>query len=132
MAYDKAKFPCPCCGYLVFEQMPGSHHVCPICYWEDNLVQLRFPLMPGAANSVSLYRAQQNFQQCGSAEKRKFGEVRAPFESERKDSSWRMLDPRIDNIEEPQSGIAYADTYPEQDSSVLYYWRATYWRRLSS
>lgn len=44
MIYDQTKFPCPCCGYLVFDREPGFHQVCPICGWEDDLSQLRFPL----------------------------------------------------------------------------------------
>ncbi|WP_241494482.1 CPCC family cysteine-rich protein [Pseudomonas asplenii] len=30
-------FTCPCCGYAVFEEPPGSHDICPICFWEDDL-----------------------------------------------------------------------------------------------
>ena len=42
--------PCPCCGYLVFDEEPGSYSICPICYWEDDAVQLqlaRLWLRPG-------------------------------------------------------------------------------------
>ncbi|MGF1546889.1 MAG: CPCC family cysteine-rich protein [Thiotrichales bacterium] len=126
------RFPCPCCGYLVFEREPGSHQVCPICYWEDNLVQLRFPLMAGAANHVSLLEGQRNFAACGAAESRHAGETRSPFGHEGRDAGWRPLEPARDNPEEPRRGIKYADTYPERDPTVMYYWRATYWRRLSS
>ena len=31
-----------------------------------------------------------------------------------------------------QRGIDYANSYPLNDTTVLYYWRATYWRRLAS
>jgi hypothetical protein len=41
-----------------------------------------------------------------------------------------MLDPKLDNIEEPRRGERYADTYPWRDPTVLYYWRPSYWRRL--
>ncbi|MBD3620458.1 MAG: hydrolase [Chromatiales bacterium] len=126
------KYPCPCCGYLVFTTQPGSYQTCPICLWQDNLAQLRFPLMPGAANTVSLERGQQNFVACQAAEKRNSGLTRAPIEAERRDPLWRPLDPSQDNIEEPQRGIDYADSYPIQDTTVLYYWRDTYWRRYSS
>ena len=44
----------------------------------------------------------------------------------------RPLDPAHDNPEEPQRNIDYADSYPLQDTTVLYYWRETYWRRLAS
>ncbi|WP_248129036.1 CPCC family cysteine-rich protein [Pseudomonas sp. W2Aug9] len=26
-------FTCPCCGYAVFEEHPGSYDICPICFW---------------------------------------------------------------------------------------------------
>lgn len=125
------KYPCPCCGYLVFTQQPGSYQTCPICLWQDNLAQLRFPLMPNVANNVSLQRAQSNFARYGAAEKRNAPLGRAAFEDEQREASWRALDAARDNIEEPQRGIDYADTYPIKDTTVLYYWRASYWRRIS-
>jgi hypothetical protein len=128
MPFDRL-FPCPCCGYRVFEYEPGSHKVCPICYWEDNLVQLRFPLMPGAANHVSLVEGQQNYKRIGAAEKRHRYAVRRPLSDECRDDKWRELDASRDNPEIPIRGQKYADSYPEDDFTVLYYWRSTYWRR---
>jgi hypothetical protein len=127
-----SKYPCPCCGYKVFDREPGSHAICPICCWEDNLVQLRFPTMPGAANVVSLEEAQKNFAEFGAAESRHRNQVRRPLSGEQQEPEWRRLDPGRDNPESPRSGIAYGDSYPEQDYTVLYYWRPTYWRRLVS
>ncbi|HEX9626610.1 MAG TPA: CPCC family cysteine-rich protein [Acidiferrobacterales bacterium] len=126
------KFPCPCCGYRVFHYQPGHHEKCPICLWEDDLAQLRFPRMPGSANTVSLEQGQHNFESFGSAERRNIAGARAPVEGEERDASWRPLDPARDNVEEPQRGIDYADTYPLNDTTVLYYWRDTYWRRWAS
>jgi hypothetical protein len=117
---------------VVFDDPPGSHHRCPICLWEDNLVQLRFPTMPGGANTVSLQDAQDNYTTCGSAEKRKRALARRPLGEERREVGWRPLDPSRDNIEVPQSGGGYGDSYPDRDTTVLYYWRVTYWRRLVS
>ncbi len=125
-------YPCPCCGYKVFDREPGSHAICPICRWEDNWVQLRFPLMAGAANHVSLAEAQVNFERYGVAERRLAPEARAPFPHESRDAGWRPLDPARDNPEEPRRGVGYAESYPEHDPTVMYYWRATYWRRFSS
>lgn len=127
-----SNYPCPCCGYKVFGREPGNHEVCPICHWEDNLVQLRFPTMPGAANVVSLADGQKNFAAFGAAEKRYIRDVRAPTGEDEHDKGWRMLNPDSDNPEEPVRGIPYADSYPERDPTVLYYWRPTYWRRLVS
>ncbi len=126
------KYPCPCCGYRVFRQQPGNHEECPICLWEDDLAQLRFPRMPGSANRVSLEQAQHNYVQYGAAERGSMHESRPPMDDEARDTSWRPLDPLRDNIEEPQSGIDYSDSYPLADTTVLYYWRPTYWRRLAS
>lgn len=126
------RFPCPCCGYLVFYRQPGNHERCPICLWEDDLAQLRFPLMPGSANAVSLEQAQQNFTACGTAERRKAGDGRAPFDEDVREHGWRPLDPKRDNVEQPEGGTDYRDSYPLADTTVLYYWRSTYWRRLAS
>ena len=95
-------------------------------------MQLRFPQMGGGANTVSLQDAQKNFIEFGASERRKHRLGRTPMELDRKEDRWRLLDPDIDNIEEPRRGIDYADSYPESDTTVLYYWRPTYWRRLQS
>jgi hypothetical protein len=126
------QFPCPCCGYLVFNRQPGSHEKCPICTWEDDLAQLRFPRMPGSANRVCLQDAQRNYTAFGASERRAIGEGRRPFEDEVREADWRPLDVARDNIEEPERGSNYGDSYPLDDTTVLYYWRFTYWRRLES
>ena len=130
--YMQEKFPCPCCGYQVFDHQPGFHQLCPICGWEDDLSQLRFPLMPGSSNRVSLQDAQRNFQDYGASERRNLGHTRDPIEDEAVEDGWRPLDPGIDNVEEPSRGTAYGDSYPLSDTTVLYYWRPTYWRRMAS
>lgn len=32
--------------------MPGSYEICPVCFWEDDRVQFRWPAMSGGANKV--------------------------------------------------------------------------------
>jgi hypothetical protein len=86
--------------------------------------------MPGSSNRVSLAEAQRNFVDYGASERRTQGQTRAPLEGEDLDHGWRPIDPARDNIEEPRRGTAYADSYPWPDTTVLYYWRATYWRRV--
>ena len=88
--------------------------------------------MPGSANHVSLDQGQQNYATLGTAERRNIGSGRIPLDIETREDGWRLLDPARDNIEEPQRGIDYGDTYPLADTTVLYYWRRTYWRRLAS
>lgn len=128
--YGPIKFPCPCCGYLVFDHEPGFHQICPICGWEDDLSQLRFALMPGSSNTVCLGEAQKNYVDYGASERRNKGRTRLPLEGEGLDPGWRRLDPHRDNVEQPTRGVRYGDSYPWPDTTVLYYWRPTYWRRI--
>lgn len=122
------KYPCPCCGHLVFREPPGSYEICPICFWEDDVSQLRFPGMGGGANTASLIEGQKNYQEFSACEERVKPYVRPPKQGEQPDVGWRMIDPAIDSIEEPISGHDYGGSYPA-DSTRLYYWRDTYWRR---
>ena len=96
----KGKYPCPCCGYMVFEESPGSYDICPICFWEDDLSQLRFPRTTGA-NRVSLVEAQRNYDRYGACELRFLSNVRMATASDDRDPDWRQLDPCADTVEEP-------------------------------
>jgi hypothetical protein len=82
-------FPCPACGYLVFEESAGSYDNCPICFWEDDAVQLQHPALAVGANKVCLIQAQRNFSSLGAVEHRLVGHTRAPKPSDKKDPSWR-------------------------------------------
>ncbi len=93
MLSNSSLFPCPCCGYRVFARQPGSNERCPVCLWEDDLAQLRFPRMPGSANGVSLEQAQHNFVEFGTAKRRYRGGGREPFDMELRDAAWRMSIP---------------------------------------
>jgi hypothetical protein len=119
-------YPCPCCGYLTSSQ-PGSYDTCPVCAWEDDLAQLRFVERSGA-NHVSLLEGQQNFVCIGVSDERFSDRERAPRSTYARDPLWRPFEPQRDNPERPVSGVNYGMTYPA-DSTELYYWRPTYWRR---
>ena len=117
-------YPCPCCGYLVFEESPGSYDICPICFWGDDLSQLRFPTSSGA-NTPNLIEAQLNCLNFGvkmPGYKRRI-EPPVPFNRE---ENWRIIDLKIDNVELSSVGNQ-SRTYPK-DMTTLYYWRDTYWR----
>ncbi|MER8087630.1 CPCC family cysteine-rich protein [Streptomyces sp. NPDC094048] len=34
--------------------MPGAYAIHPVCFWEDDAIQFRWPTMDGGANRVSL------------------------------------------------------------------------------
>ncbi len=131
MSIQEDVYPCPCCGYLVFAEPPGSWDICPICFWEDDLSQLRFPSISGGANHVSLLEGQQNFFAFGACEQRVNPFVDPPGPEARREEGWRPIDLARDIIEEPLRGLDYGNSYPA-DSSHLYYWRPTYWRHSRS
>jgi hypothetical protein len=117
------KFPCPCCGHIVFEGQPGSEDICLICLWEDDVEQLRWPTLEDGANAVSLIEAQRNFAKYGAIEERFMGDVRKPLEDEPLDTGFRAIQP--DDSFEAED----ADAPLPEDLTTLYYWRSTFWRR---
>ncbi|SEE25211.1 hydrolase [Streptomyces griseus] len=114
--------PCPCCGHRTLGEH-GGYEICVVCFWEDDLAQMRWPWSFGA-NAVCLVEAQRNYQRFGAMEERFLKRVRPPARDEPLDPGWRPIDPSRDSFEDPgSSGEA-----PE-DPSVLYWWRPTFWRR---
>ncbi|QNS02169.1 CPCC family cysteine-rich protein [Streptomyces xanthii] len=99
--------PCPCCGHLVFDiedGWPGSFAICPICFWEDDPQQFRWPFMPRGANRVSLVEAQKNFQAFGACDQQGRRFTRPPAGDEPLDPDWRPIDPAEDFFEDWRSG----------------------------
>ena len=119
-------YPCPCCGYLTFDESPGSFAICPICFWEDDVVQLVYPRMTGGANHISLCEAQQNFVRFGACEQRFCANVRKPKPGECRDSGWRRLvtiDPQLSW--ESKSDQEFWQKHGKWQN--LYWWRPDYW-----
>ena len=112
---------CPCCGFLTLTGR-ARHEVCRVCFWEDDLSQLRWPWSWGA-NAMCLVDAQVNYQRFGAMEERFLKNVRLPASNEPLDPGWRPIDPSRDSFCEPGSG----DDWPE-DLTLLYWWRASYWK----
>lgn len=114
---DQPPFPCPCCGYFVFGEEPGSYDICPVCGWEDDLSQLRFPTMGGAnAPLIDCQREYANPREWerSSDSPEDLGYVRDP--------EWRPIDPDIDDVEQPLKGVDYGLTY-STDRTIYCYWR---------
>lgn len=120
-------FPCVCCGHLTLAEGPGSYEICPVCFWEDDLVQLRWPDWSGGANRPSLIEAQANFKKFVACEQRSVVHVRPPRD-EPLDPGWRPIDSERDQFESRGEQEAQ---WPD-DRTVLYWWRsrdAGFWRR---
>jgi hypothetical protein len=113
---DDPVFPCPCCGYIVFSQQPGSYDICPVCGWEDDLSQLRFPTTSGA--NAPLLDCQREYEELRAVEGLAADTVERRYV---RDPLWRPIDPATDPVELPRDGVDYGLTYA--DPSVYYYWR---------
>jgi hypothetical protein len=124
----KRTFPCPCCGYLMFEEGPGSYDICKICFWEDDDVQLRDPHFGGGANVLSLLESQRNFEAFGATEQRFLVHVRPPNQSDSRDPGWTPADPVRHNLERSLPEGGWETPWPK-DLTELYWWRPTYWRK---
>ncbi|GAB2572109.1 hypothetical protein Aab01nite_03640 [Paractinoplanes abujensis] len=113
---------------LTMAESPGSYEICPVCIWEDDLVQLRWPDFTGGANRPSLIGAQANVKKFGACEQRSVAHVRPPRDDEPLDPDWRPIDPERDHFESLDEHEA---PWPD-DRTVLYWWRhhdAGFWRR---
>lgn len=120
-------YPCPVCGHFVFDNPPGSFALCPICWWEDDIVQLGFPMMSGGANQPSLYEAQQEFLRSGAHDLIFIPHVRSPNESDQRDPDWYPFDPARDSHLDWESQRDTGLWRKADRKGSLYYWREDYW-----
>lgn len=99
--------------------------ICPVCFWEDDQLQLRWPFYQGGANKPSLIEAQKNYRNLGVSEARFMDKVRPPSRDEPLDPGFRPIDISAHSFEET---LVQEEPWPD-DRSVLYWWRPTFWRR---
>lgn len=119
------RYPCACCGHLVFDERVGSYEICPVCFWEDDLIQTRWPNYTGGANKLSLIECQRNYQTFGACEARVLQHVRPATEDEPVDAGWYPLGPLALDCLEPIGD--HPEPWPE-DRTKLYWWRPAFWR----
>jgi hypothetical protein len=114
---EEPPFPCPCCGYRVFREEPGSYDICPVCGWEDDLSQLRFPTMGGA--NAPLVECQKDHANPRDWEHPTTTPEEMGYEQ---DAGWRPIDLDQDQVQVPLRGVEYGMTYAA-DRTTYYYWR---------
>ncbi|MFB9413942.1 CPCC family cysteine-rich protein [Dactylosporangium matsuzakiense] len=127
VSVSSSKYPCVCCGHLTLDEPPGSYEICPVCFWEDDLIQLRWPDWYGGANRPCLIEAQQNFRRFAACDERSRRHTRPALNDEPLESAWRPIDPDRDRFEPHNVALA---PWPD-DRTLLYWWRyhdTGFWR----
>lgn len=81
--FKKTKYLCPCCGYRTLDDGPGRFDICPVCYWEDDIIQYDKPDYEGGANDISLNQARKNYKKIGAISEEYLNDVRPPLEDEK-------------------------------------------------
>ncbi len=114
---------CPCCGYQVFGEFPGSYDICPICFWEDDVFQLYYPSQSGGPNRCNLIEAQVNYVQFGACERTMVKNVRPPSEADCRDPVWFPLWAKRVALPDPETD----KSHPQHETSIeeLCYWLRT-------
>ena len=97
------KFACPVCGFLVFESSSGSYEICPVCDWEDDPVQLKYPELKGGANRHSFWEAQQKILE-------RIPETTQAFSGYVRDRRWRPMNKPVYQGPGPPIAIPSANT----------------------
>ena len=76
-------FKCECCGhYTLPEESIGNYNICPVCSWEDDIVQLLDPDFEGGANRESLNQARENYKTFEASSRMLISKVRRPLPEE--------------------------------------------------
>ncbi|MFC1879455.1 CPCC family cysteine-rich protein [Chloroflexota bacterium] len=109
-------FPCPCCGFMVFDEPAGCFEICGICNWQDDPVQLEYPGMHSGANRASLKECQDRILII-------FPLKIMQHEGIKRDIHWRPL--RVEECiiqnKNKGSGINYFNAVIENDPPSVYW-----------
>lgn len=75
MRHDR--YRCPCCGNYTLRERRYSYEICPVCFWEDDMVPVA-----GGANAINLSEAQENYRRIGAMDEDSLQFVRKPTAEE--------------------------------------------------
>jgi hypothetical protein len=84
------EYPCPVCGYFTIET-PQDWDICPICFWEDDVLPDRADASSPANRGMSIAEAQANYILHGAVDLSRKRHVRPPGPDDRRAPAWRPL-----------------------------------------
>lgn len=74
---------CPCCNCLTISDYDEVIvDICPVCFWQYDIIGQSYPDRVRGPNKVSLDKARENYSRFGAAQKELLPFVRPPKEEE--------------------------------------------------
>lgn len=78
---DVMRYRCDCCGYYTL--LEKRDYICPVCGWQEDIVQKEDPYFVGGANyEISLNEAKKNYKKYGVFNVKYINKVRQPLPEE--------------------------------------------------
>lgn len=90
------KTTCDCCGYKSLNSNDMGE-ICPICYWEQDYFHPNDQFCMSSANYMTLYQAQENYNNFGSHKRKFISRCRGPLKNEIKDKDWVSIQDKIES-----------------------------------
>lgn len=87
---QQLKVPCPICGYHTLDAR-HDWDICPICFWEDDIVIEDGTERSTANGGLSAAEAQANFLLFGAMSRECVGKVRRAYLGERRITDWQPM-----------------------------------------
>jgi hypothetical protein len=77
---------CPCCDYVSLAER-GNYLICPVCFWEDDGVDVDRLDDPSGPNHMTLREGRANFARIGACDEKSVGHV-CPAEERTRYEHW--------------------------------------------
>lgn len=61
-------YQCPCCDHFTLE-FRGQYDICPVCFWEDDGLDVDRPDEHSGPNHISLREGRRNFRLIGACDR---------------------------------------------------------------
>ncbi|MEM8864440.1 MAG: CPCC family cysteine-rich protein [Planctomycetota bacterium] len=81
------EYSCYVCGYYTLESR-CDWDVCPICFWEDDILADDGLYEHSPANHMTIAEAKKNYIALGAVSQEYVSKVRKPVARERRDPAW--------------------------------------------